>query len=76
MPPLKVHGEVTNVPVPLLRKLTVPVGVLDVPRAVSATITVHVVTLLTTIEAGAHVTVVEVDRSVTVTVVVELAGAL
>ncbi len=76
VPPLRVHGEVVNVPVPLDEKLTVPVGVLAVPRAVSATVTVHVVTLFTTIDAGAQVMVVDVERRVTVTVVVAFAGAL
>jgi len=53
------EGEVANVPVPLVVQLTVPVGVIGVPAApVSATVAVHVVTLLTTMLAGAQTTVV------------------
>ena len=40
--PLKVHGEVVNVPVPLLVNATVPVGVVGVAD-VSVTVAVHVV---------------------------------
>ena len=59
LPALSVQGEVTKVPVPLVVQLTVPVGVIGVPAApVSATVAVHVVTLLTTILAGAQTTVV------------------
>ena len=39
---LKVHGEVVNVPVPLLVNATVPVGVVGVAD-VSVTVAVHVV---------------------------------
>ena len=53
------HVPVLNVPVPLLVKLTVPVGVIGVPAAlVSATVAVHDVTLFTTIVAGAQAIVV------------------
>ena len=48
-----------NVPVPLLMKLTVPVGVIGVPAAdVSVTVAWHAVELFTTIVAGAQTIVV------------------
>ena len=40
--PVNVHGEVVNVPVPLLVNATVPVGVVGVAD-VSVTVAVHVV---------------------------------
>ena len=40
--PVNVHGEVVNVPVPLLVNATVPVGVVGVDD-VSVTVAVHVV---------------------------------
>jgi len=52
LPALNVQGDVANVPVPLVVQLTVPVGVELVPEDVSATVAVHVVTLLTTMLAG------------------------
>jgi len=55
-----------KVPVPLLAKVTVPVGVIAVPGDVSVTIAVHVVTLLTTTVAGAQLTAVVVVLGVTV----------
>ena len=67
MPP-SVH--VVNVPVPLLVRPTVPLGVITVPGEVSVTVTVQLVELLTTIVVGWHEIVVVVVRSVTVTVVV------
>ena len=75
LPALNVQGDVANVPVPLVVQLTVPVGVELVPEDVSATVAVHVVTLLTTMLAGAQTTEVDVDLRVTVTVVVPAAPA-
>lgn len=70
LPALSVQGEVVNVPLtPATPKLTVPDGVLAVPPDASVTVAVQVVTLLTTIVAGAHTTLVVVCRSVIVTVV-------
>jgi len=69
LPALNVQGDVANVPVPLVAQLTVPVGVIGVPAApVSATVAVHVVTLLTTMLAGAQTTVVLVGLGLTVIV--------
>ena len=69
LPALNVQGDVANVPVPLVVQLTVPVGVIGVPAApVSATVAVHVVTLLTTMLAGAQTTVVLVGLGLTVIV--------
>ena len=69
LPALNVQGEVANVPVPLVVQLTVPVGVIGVPAApVSAIVAVHVVTLLTTMLAGAQTTVVLVGLGLTVIV--------
>ena len=59
LPALRVHVVLLKVPVPLLVKVTVPVGVIGVPAAlVSATVAVHDVTLFTTIVAGAQAIVV------------------
>jgi len=70
LPALSVQGEMVNVPLtPATPKLTVPDGVLAVPPDASVTVAVQVVTLLTTIVAGAHTTLVVVCRSVIVTVV-------
>ena len=68
LPAAKVH--VVKVPVPVLDRLTVPVGVLVVPSDVSVTVTVQLVELLTTIVVGWHVIVVVVARTVTVMLVV------
>jgi hypothetical protein len=46
--------------------LTCPVGVLGVPVAVSANVAVQVEPLLVTTDEGAQLTVVEVERPVTV----------
>ena len=62
--------HVVKVPVPLLVRPTVPVGVMAVPGEVSLTVTVQLVELLTTIVVGWHEIVVVVVRSVTVIVVV------
>ena len=61
-----VHGEPVKVPVPLLVKLTVPVGALVVPPDVSVTVAVHVVAALTGTEEGEQLTPVVVVRVVTV----------
>ena len=57
-----------NVPaaVPALVKLTVPVGVLGVPDAVSVSVAVQVEPLLVATVDGAQFTLVEVERPVTV----------
>ena len=60
-----------NVPVavPDAVKLTVPTGVAEVPEeAVSVTVAVQVDPLFTKTDEGVQLTVVEVDRAVTVTV--------
>jgi len=59
-----------KVPAPLELKLTVPVGVLAVPMLVSVTLAVHVVEPPTGTVAGVQLTVVDVERLFTVTVVV------
>jgi hypothetical protein len=61
-----VHVVELNVPELSEVKLTVPVGVVAVPRLVSVTVTVHVVASFTAIEDGEHVTVAEVVRFVAV----------
>ena len=61
------QGEPVKVPVPLLVKLTVPVGALVVPPEVSVTVAVHVVAELTGTEEGEQTTPVVVVRVVTVT---------
>jgi hypothetical protein len=47
---------------------TVPAGVLAVPVAVSVTVAVHVEPLLVSTDEGMQLTVVEVERPVTVSV--------
>lgn len=61
-----------NVQVPLGANVTVPVGVLGVPRALSVTVAVHDVAWPITTVDGVHVTLVAVDRVVTVTDVLPL----
>lgn len=65
------HDEDVPVPakvqVPDGVKVTVPVGALAVPAAVSVTVAVHEVAWLTKIGEGVHVTLVVVDLRVTVT---------
>ena len=64
VPPLpdRVQLVKSKLPVPLLEKLTMPVGV-DAPAPlVSVTVAVHVATWLTVTVPGLQVTVVEVVR--------------
>src|SRR3989442_6680710 len=67
---VSVQVELLKVPAPLLLKLTVPVGVLGVPVSVSLTVAVQVVDCPTTTDAGLQLTLVPVERLLTVTVVV------
>ena len=57
-----------NVPVELLAKVAVPVGVITVPAEVSVTVAVQLVPWLTTTDEGVQATVVEVVRGLTVKV--------
>ncbi len=67
--------QLAGVKLPVSVKLTVPLGVLFVPVSVSLTVAVQVVGLLTGTVVGLQLTVVAVERLVTVTVVVpELAA--
>jgi hypothetical protein len=68
--PVSVQLELLNVPAPLLLKPTVPVGVLLVPTSVSLTVAVQVVDCPTTTDAGLQLTLVPVERLLTVTMVV------
>ena len=68
--PVPPRAQVVNVPVPELVRPMVPLGVMAVPDDVSATVTVQLVELLTTIVVGWQDIVVVVVRSVTVIVVV------
>ena len=61
--------ELLKVPAPLLPKLTVPVGVLLVPTPVSLTVAVQLVEAPTGTVAGVQLTLVLVERRLTVTVV-------
>lgn len=65
---LQVVGENVPVAVPVLVKLTVPVGVEGVPVSVSVTVAVQVEPLFVTTVAGAQLTTVCVERPVTVSV--------
>ncbi len=62
----KVHGDVVNVPVPVEAKLTVPVGVVGLPFAVSFTVAVQVVGALTTTLVGEQERNVALERLITV----------
>lgn len=55
-------------PAPVLANVTVPVGVVTAVLFKSVTVAVHDEPLPTSTEDGAHVTLVEVERIVTVTV--------
>ena len=68
--PERVQLELLKVPAPLLVKLTVPEGVLWVPTSVSLTVEVQVVEAPRGTVAGEQLTVVLVERALTVTVVV------
>jgi len=71
LPELKIQLVGLNDPaaVPDLEKLTVLVGVLDVPAlVVSVTVAVHVEPLLTRTDEGEQLTTVDVVRAVTVSV--------
>jgi hypothetical protein len=57
-----------NVPVELLTKVALPVGVITVPAEVSVTVAVQLVPWLTTMDEGVQTTVVEVVRGLTVKV--------
>ena len=63
-----VAGLNEPVAVPDEVNLTCPVGVVGVPVAVSAIVTVQVEPLLVTTDEGAQLTTVEVERPVTVSV--------
>ena len=67
-PPIRLQLVGLKVPlaVPSLVKMTVPVGVLGVPEAVSVNVAVQVEPLLITTDEGAQLTTSEVDRPVTV----------
>ena len=68
--PVPPNVHVVNVPVPVLVRPTVPLGVIALPLDVSVAVTVQLVELFTTIVVGWHDIVVVVVRSVTVMVVV------
>ena len=70
--PASVQGLPVKVPAVSEVKLTVPVGVDGVPVAVSVTVAVQVVLAPTGTVAGVQLTVVEVARLFTVTVVVPI----
>ena len=63
-----VAGVKVPLAVPDELNLTVPVGVLAVPDAVSAIVAVQVEPLFVTTDEGAQLTVVEVERPMTVSV--------
>ena len=61
-----VAGVKVPLAVPDELNLTVPVGVLEVPDAVSVAVTVQVEPLFVATDEGAQLTIVEVERPVTV----------
>jgi len=63
-----VQLEGVKLPLPLVLKVTVPVGAVLVPAAVSFTVAVQTVSLSTGTLAGVQLTVVEVARLATLTV--------
>jgi len=66
--PLPDNAQALNVPVLLLVKVTLPVGVIGVPGDVSVIVTVQLVELFTTMVVGWQDMVVVVLRFVTVIV--------
>ena len=66
------HVAGLNVPAPLVVQLTAPAGTVAVPALVSVTVAVHVVGASTGTDGGVQVTLVDVDRFVTVTLVAPL----
>jgi hypothetical protein len=62
-PATKVHGDVANIPVPLVMKSTVPVGVLEVPTSMSVTVAVHFVDVPTLTDPREHDTEVLTART-------------
>jgi hypothetical protein len=71
-PAARVQLVMLNVPVELLVKLTVPVGVIAPVPDESATVAVHVVATLSRTLAGEHATVVVLARRVDASVKVPL----
>src|SRR3989442_886079 len=67
--------ELLKLPAPLLLKLTLPVGALLVPLAMSVTTAVQVVEPFAWKEDGEQLSVVVVERSVTLTTVLPLLDA-
>ncbi len=75
LPDARVQKVALNVPVPLLLKLTVPVGVIFEPEEESETVAVQVEGALTASLAGLQLRLVLVDRIVAVRLkVLELVG--
>jgi hypothetical protein len=72
LPLARVHVVLLKVPVELLVKVTVPVGVIAPAPDESATVAVHVVDIPEFTELGLHETVVVVERIVDASVNVPL----
>ena len=70
--PVRLHGEPAKDPAPLLVNVTVPVGVIVGVKSLSVTVAVHTVCMFTWTEEGTQVTLVVVERAMTVTLVVPL----
>ena len=66
--------ELLNVPVPLLLKLALPVGVVWIPKSISLTEAVQVVASPEAITVGVQVTLVAVKRCVASVAAVAAAG--
>lgn len=66
--PVRVQDEALKLPVPLLVKLTVPVGVRAVPAEVSVTVAVQAAAWFTATVDGVQLTAVVVSRLLTVTI--------
>ena len=72
VPAARVHVVLLKVPVELLPKVTVPVGVIAPVPDASATVAVQVLAVLSTTLAGEHATVVEDVRKMDASVKVPL----
>ena len=72
---LNVQLGALKLPVPLLENLTVPPGVVFVPVSVSVTVAVQVVAVLRLSGLGVQLTAVEVERALTVRLVLPLLAA-
>ncbi len=66
LPPLRVQVPELRIPGALLLNVTLPLGIMAVPKELSVTIAVQVAGAFTGVEAGVQLTLIEVERLLTV----------